>query len=460
MLTGAQRVGVAVSGGADSVCLFLLLRGLPHVSILHLNHVLRAEESDGDEEFVRALAARFDVPIHVRRVDVRSLGGNLEESARHVRYEFFREVIGEGAVDCVATGHTLSDQAETVLFRMLRGAHLAGLAAIHPVAPGPIIRPLLGVSRDEVEQYLRDAGEPWREDSSNSDLDFDRNRIRHTLLPMLEAEWNPQLGRSLGNLATLAFDEEQFWNGWIARHAHEHLEFRGNIALACASKLSEQPVAVARRLVRRAMEHVRGDLHAIEFAHVEAALDLARSNEGDGRFQAPRVDVYRSFDQIRFGPVETGDRLAARNQETACLVPGRTSLSLAGVVVDLEVIENKESCTPRGEPIESGRVREYDLDWDRVLAIGSELRLRTWKPGDQYAPKGQAGKVKTMFQQGRIPLWERGTWPIITVAARIVWTREFGPAAEVAARRETRRILRVRDWCSGESPENSNESSS
>ena len=246
MLDPAKRAGVAVSGGADSVCLALLLRKWSEIAIVHVNHLLRAEESELDEEFVRALAKRFAVPIHVKRVDVRALGGNLEEEARRVRYEFFHELIAAGAVDCVATGHTLSDQAETVLFRMMRGAHLAGLAGIHPVSPGPVIRPLLDISRADVEQYLRDAGEAWREDSSNRDLAYDRNRIRHILLPELKRDWNPEIERSLGQLATLAFDEERHWTDWIARHAHEHLDFRGNIVLARASKLTEQPVAVAR----------------------------------------------------------------------------------------------------------------------------------------------------------------------------------------------------------------------
>ncbi len=454
MLTVGRHVGVAVSGGADSLCLFLIIRKITNVSILHVNHLLRGEESEADEAFVRALAQRFDVPIHVKRVDVQSLGGNLEEQARHVRYHFYRQIIDSQLVDCVATGHTQSDQAETVLFRLLRGAHLAGLAAIHPVAPGPIIRPLLDVSREEVEQYLNAASESWREDSSNRDLAFDRNRIRRTLLPALKLEWNPEIERSLGQLATLAFDEERFWTGWMNANVDQQLEFRGNIVLTRASKLTEQPVAVARRLVRRAIEHVRGDLHSIDFLHGEAILNLARRDEGAGRLQVPRVDVYRSFDWIRFAPLPVGDQLAARNQEAACQVPGRTELSLAGVVIDLDVIENASDTVPVRGAVESARVKEYELDWDRVLAIGRELRLRTWKPGDQYAPAGSARKVKMMFQEGRVPLWERGTWPIITVASSIIWSRGFGPAVDVAAHRDTRRVLKVRDWRMGEIPTN------
>ena len=451
----ARRVGVAVSGGADSVCLFLILRELVDTHILHLNHQLRADESDADETFVRALATRFAVPIHVKRLDVAALGGNLEETARLARYEFYRQVI-ETSVDCVATGHTRSDQAETVLFRLLRGSHLAGLAAIHPVTAGPVIRPLLDVSREEVEQYLRDAHEPWREDSSNRDLSFDRNRIRQVLLPELKRDWNPEIERSLAQMATLAFDEERFWAGWMTQHSREFLEFRGNIALASASKLTAQPVAVARRLIRQAIEHVKGSLHSIDFAHGEAILELAQRKEGAGRLQIPQVDVYRSFDWLRFAPIAEGDQLAARNQQCVCTVPGRMRLPVAEVAIDLEVIETSGNLGAHEGALESARVKEYELDWDLVLELGSELRLRTWKPGDQYrtALAGSPAKVKTMFQEWRVPLWDRGTWPIITVASKVIWSREFGPAVEVATHGKTRRFLKIKDRRSGEIPTN------
>ena len=440
-------IGVAVSGGADSVCLFLLLREISDVSIVHVNHQLRGDESNADEAFVYALAARFNVPVHVKRVDLQPQEGNIEENARNARYTFFRELIDSKIIDAVATGHTQSDQAETVLFRLLRGAHLAGLSGIHPIAPGPIIRPLLGISRHEVEQFLVDAGELWRNDSSNESLAFHRNRIRHQLLPELKRDWNPEIERTLAHVAVLAFDEERFWADWLCRNVHQFLEFRGNIALASASKLTDQPVAVARRLVRRAIEHVKGNLHAIDFSHVEAILNLARRAEGDGRLQTPQVDVYRSFDWIRFAPLAVGDQVAARNQQTVCQVPGRAFLALPNIVVDLEVVENEQFSAVGETAIESARVKKYELDWDRVLSIGNELWLRTWKPGDQYARVAQSEcKLKTMFQEGRIPLWERGTWPIITVASQIVWSREFGPAAEVAAHSDTRRVLKIRDW--------------
>lgn len=454
-------MGVALSGGADSVCLFHALRQelqLP-VAILHVNHQLRGAESDADEEFVRELGRRAGgVPVHVLRADTAESGGNLEEEARRIRYAFYRDCIDSGKVSCVATGHTRRDQAETVLFRVLRGAHLAGLAAIRPVVAGPIVRPLLDVTRAEVEEYLRERGQPWREDSSNRELRFDRNRLRHGLLPELERDWNPELERNLAQLAALAQDDERFWTSYIEELVAGEgiLKIEGNIVLVRASKLVDDfPPAVSRRLVRRAIEAVRGDLHSIGYMHVEDILALARQAEGHGRLQVPGVDVMRSFEWLRLARREAkneeSNRLEARNEEVVCQIPGVARLEGAGVALELEVLEVIDLTGVEGSRagvVENARVELADLclDSDRVAALGEAVRLRTWRPGDQYRPVGEreALKVKALFQEHRIPLWERGRWPMITAGQQILWSKHFGPAAEFAAHAGTRRLLRVR----------------
>ena len=440
------RIGVAVSGGADSVCLLrvLLALGLP-VSVVHINHLLRGLESDGDETFVADLAAELGLECFARRVDVGQLGGNLEEEARRVRYTYFEELIETSAIDRVATGHTLTDQAETVLFRLLRGAHSRGLAGIHAVGP-KVIRPLIEITRAEVEQYLLARGMLWRTDSSNEGLDFARNRIRQELMPVLKRDWNPEIERSLAQHAALAFDEEVFWQGRLNQLATEVFQIRGNNILIRASTLLERPVAESRRLIRRAMEQVKGDLHGIGFPHVEGILELARGGEGHGRLQVPGLDVIRSFEWLRFSQLETRDKLADRNYEVEATLDGTAVLPRGAGAIKLEVIDNTEIWLGSEGGWESARVKGALLDLDRVLARGAELRLRTWKPGDQYT-RGDAGrvKVKQMFQDERIPLWDRADWPMITAGKQIIWVKQFGPAAEVTANRDTRRILRVRE---------------
>ena len=186
------------------------------------------------------------------RVDVaaavRERGENLEQAAREVRRGFFLGYLDCGAADRVALGHTRSDQAETVLFRFLRGSGTAGLAGIRPVTEDGFVRPLLGVDRAAVEQFLRERNIAWREDSSNTCLDFARNRIRRELLPMLEREWNPAIAETLANTADWALEEESYWAQEVDRLAAEQLTVHPPAVFLRADRLSQLPAAVARRL--------------------------------------------------------------------------------------------------------------------------------------------------------------------------------------------------------------------
>ena len=236
-----DRTCAAVSGGADSVAMLLMLHAanaLPRnalgvgLSAVHVHHGLRDEEADADLAFVKALCLRLEVPLHIHHASVperivraREAGKpeTIEEAARNLRYDFFSSLIAQGHADSILTAHTLDDQAETVLMKLLRGAWTEGLSGIHPVVvvpsgprPGKILRPLLSVRRAELVDFLRSHDQPWRTDSSNADEAFTRNRIRHHLLPILR-EYNPSLDQALANLAELARDDEARWQVELSR---------------------------------------------------------------------------------------------------------------------------------------------------------------------------------------------------------------------------------------------------
>jgi tRNA(Ile)-lysidine synthase len=218
MFAPGQRVGVAVSSGADSVCLLYLLHELApkwglHLSVIHIDHGIRSLASQSDAEFVRALATQFALPFYFRRVDAPASDDNLEQAARRLRQRFYSDLREKGAVDRIATGHTRSDQAETVLYRFLRGSGLAGLAGVRPVRSDGIVRPLLDCTRLEIRAWLEERQIEWREDVTNLDLTYTRNRIRHELLPQLRLEYNPNLDETLANMAELAREEEAYWIG-------------------------------------------------------------------------------------------------------------------------------------------------------------------------------------------------------------------------------------------------------
>jgi tRNA(Ile)-lysidine synthase len=235
LMREGERVCAAVSGGADSVALLLALVEANRakeslgvvLSAVHVHHGLRGAEADADEAFVRQLCEHFDVPHVVERVDVAARQAaereGLEEAARELRYAVFWELMKSGKADVVATAHTLDDQAETVVMKLLRGAWTEGIGGIAPVVEtagqeqrGRIVRPLLSARRVEVEAYLRQRGQTWREDATNRDVSLTRNRVRHELMPTLR-KFNPGIEVALARLSQIARDEEAFWQAEVAR---------------------------------------------------------------------------------------------------------------------------------------------------------------------------------------------------------------------------------------------------
>ena len=442
MFRAGQRVGVAVSGGADSIFLLHALRelGLP-LSVIHIEHGIRGAASIADAEFVRQLASALALPFHIRRADVPAIEGNLEEAARNVRQTFYSELIAAGAIDLVATGHTRSDQAETVLYRILRGSGLTGLSGILPVTRQGLVRPLLEIDRSDIEDWLRRHEIAWREDESNQDRTYARNRLRHQILPLLRENFNPQLDAALAHLATLARDEEAYWEFELCRDLPTPNNPQPQVI--AVTELANVPPALARRRIRQAVALAKGNHRSIDFAHVERVLEMARSQDGHDRCQAPGLDICRSFDLIRVAPAGTAPDHHS-GFSFAIQIPGSVELPGSGTRITLQLLEKQG---PKPEATRPCATVVNELDWQRFRRGRSapSLELRNWRPGDQYRRVGQSKpeKVKFFFQESRIPLWERGNWPIITYNETIVWARRFGAAAEFATGPETRSVLQV-----------------
>lgn len=431
MLAPGDRVVVAVSGGADSVCLFHVLRdlGVTLGGIAHFNHKLRGAASEEDERFVATLAADLGIAFYREECDVGAVRGNLEQAARQARRRFLAGLLRDGVADRIALGHTRDDQAETVLFRLMRGSGLAGLAGIHPVTADGFIRPLIDISRADVEEFLNRRGIAWREDATNRDPRFARNRIRHNLLPQLQREWNPQIAEALAHLADLAYEENR-WGGPGGPPHPNAVELR-------APTLSALLRAPARRLIRGAISQIRGDLRRIEFDHIESVIDLGSQPAGSGRLRLPGVNVTRSFDWIRLErpartpPIEPID----------VTVPGTYVIPGSHSELRFEVHEGRHTGACANLKVE--------LAWQRIPA---PLKLRGWRPGDHYRPVGQSRdqNLKEMFQKARIPSWRRRSWPILTSGEQIVWAKAFGAAMDFAASQGNGPVLRICEVEDGE----------
>jgi tRNA(Ile)-lysidine synthase len=430
MFETGGRVGVAVSGGADSVVLLRLLHDLAErlgieLFVLHVNHGLRAAESDEDERFVESLAASLHLPF----VTSGQLPPerNIETAARRQRQEFFRTCRTRYALNRIALGHTRSDQAETVLHRFLRGSGTAGLAAMRFVTPDGYVRPLLAATRSEVREWALAQGWAWREDSSNGDLSFTRNRLRHRTLPDLSRDFNSNLESVLASTAELARAEEDYWTeeiegvfAEITKRTHWGLVFE-------VEQITKYPVAVRRRVLRRALQGVRPEgLRGLDFDHCEQILRLCESSDGHDRVLVPGADALRSFNSLllaREGALAQGRHYRLDLQTGYCCdLPNG-----AGQICIEQVTPEALGCDTFKE-VQEAAVERVRLD--RGAVTGKPLQVRNWQPGDALHRPGHGApeKIKALFQQQRIRLWERRHWPVVVSGEDIVWARGFGVA--------------------------------
>ena len=478
MIWPGDRVGVGVSGGADSVAMFHLLAELRAklgigLFILHFNHRLRGAEADEDENFVKTLAAEFQFEFESGSADVageaRRNGWNLEDAARRLRYQFFDSAAAARKLRSVAVAHTADDQAETVLAHLLRGTGLAGLAGIYPVA-GLTIRPLLEIGRAEVREYLRGLGRGWREDSTNQDTSRTRARIRHQLLPVLSRDFEPLSVTRLARLASLAREDETFWRA-LEEERLRALTLRdpaGNISLKIGDLLSPLPIlgraerapalrpetaqtstlALTRRLVRRIVAELRGNRDQLTAGHVQDVLDLAVKSCSGSRIALPGIVVRRVFDRLEFSPSPSlgkaeglGESTLGRGEFEYVIPPPATSKTSCIVVpeiqrrFDLKMIDWPSA---PGETIRNWGVLDFErLRWPLVL--------RNWRPGDSYRPRGhrRARKLKRLFLESRVPRQARTGWPVLTSAGDLVWAWGYPVAEEFAPGPETRTGLLI-----------------
>lgn len=427
MLPDGVRAGVAVSGGADSVALLHVLQRLSiarkwSLQVLHFDHLLRGPESDEDRRFVEELSASLGLRSFVGSADVRglALGANLEQTARQLRYQFFADIRDQQKLDAVATGHTASDQAETVLMRLLRGASPDSLAGIRGVNDGWVIRPFLDLTRDQVREWLRAQGLRWREDSSNQENCYDRNRLRNEVLPLLRNQWNPRVEAALSRLAELAARDEEFWVSQVeALWAEVAARHRLGIVLDLERLRREHP-ALQTRVLKRACAEASGARSGSRWprlsrGHMEEMLRLATQEGGDGRVSLPGLEVWRSFSQILV------------RKRVAALIPiesmGLTAPGVAALTVDGPRLRatKADRC--------DGAYNEGSSWLDGSLAPGPFL-LRPWRSGDRYGAAGHLEEcsVHDLLQRRKIPAWDRAEWPVLEWQGQIIWTRGFGVA--------------------------------
>ena len=429
MLRPGDRVIAAVSGGADSMALlvFFLRRGRElgiKLEAAHVNHGLR-DAAENDERFVMEFCARSGVPLH-RHHAGRQTERRSEEWARQLRYDFFDQLMDGQREVKIATAHTLTDQAETLLFRLVRGTGLAGAAGIPPVR-GPYIRPLLEMPRKATEDYCRATGTSFVLDETNADSEYSRNRIRNQVLPQLE-QINPEAQRALGEYCSRARSWLQYF-----RREGEHLLQAARCGDGWSTRILLEADPVIRAEALRCLVEVKAPLRQADLPKLEALVE--------GRSRAAQLAGGARIERCA-GVLRWAQNTEEQPDPPRPAEPGEYRLP-GGYRLRLEMAEGEE-CEQIKKFI-GGRKKGLTncVDYDRIR---SSLSLRTRQPGDRFHPEGRSGSksLKKYFNEAGIPSAQRALAPLLAQGSQVIWLWGSGVAQGYAPTDATSRILVIR----------------
>jgi tRNA(Ile)-lysidine synthase len=444
-----EKVVVAVSGGADSVCLLYILNNLkPKLNIslhvAHLNHGLRNKESDNDARFVTRLTKKMGLPLTVRREGVAEYKKNkkctLEEAAREKRYEFFADVVNKEDAECVAVAHTRDDNVETILMHILRGSGISGLRGLLPVSilqfgkeklAMNVVRPLLLLSRAEVEEYCDYLKIKPRVDSSNMSITFTRNRIRLELLPQLRT-YNPRVDEALLRLSSIADEETRFLDEQASQLWSEIVEEYGSAVSLDIKKVVHLPEIIQRQILRWAVKYLRGSTKDIESLHVEDMIKFISKPAGKTlclpqglRLHTEHNKLILSRDDVEICPFPPMEQHILK-------IPGETEVP--GWMVTATVL-NKTDSRFEGNFIAS-------LDYEKT---GKELLVRSRRKGDTFLPLGmsQTKSLNRFMIDAKIPRNWREHVPLVCNPEQVLWIVGWRIDERYKVTQETKKVLRL-----------------
>lgn len=465
MIEKDDVVIAGVSGGADSVCLLFVLCALREkygfsVRVCHVNHELRGADADADEQFVEDLCRKLKVPCRVfhRNVELiaRKRKQSTEEAGRMVRREAFETMCREDGGTRIASAHHSDDNAETILLNLARGTGIKGLCGIRPVY-GKWIRPLLGVSREEIESALVQAGISWRQDQSNEEDVYTRNRIRHHILPALQTQVNPETAWHLNELSCQA---REVWD-YVERGVDEAWD-------RCIAPLPEKPEdltirelpflkempAVQKQLLHRSICRAAGRSRDVEAVHVSALLDLFGRQPGKQISLPYGVTAYRTYDGVTLGKnvrekklceKETGE---APDSCTALRIPGKTRVPGTSLCISCRIRERGDNEPDPYSGMEKGQAeilqKSYTkcFDYD-IIKYTASVRKR--RAGDYLVINRDGGrqKLKSYFINQKVPRRDREQMFLIADGSHVMWIPGMRMSAYYQIGRETRRILEI-----------------
>ena len=441
MLDPGAPVLAMVSGGADSVALLRWLArggaaGSP-VSVLHVDHMMRGDASDGDAAFVSALCDRLAVPCRVVRYDVAAYaeeaGLNLEDAGRRIRYRFADEELDAQCSDAgvdpvrgrIATAHTLDDRAETLVMRLAQGTGVSGLIS-PPYRRGRVVRPLLDCARADIVGYLEELGQPWREDATNLDTARLRASVRAEVVPLLR-EINPRFDAALARTLTVLGAEDDLLDDLAAAAEVEHVTMRG-AELRIDRAAAGLPRPLLRRMLRRVLFASFHEASRLEFEHLEALCD----GVGQPGFSRDLPEWLRAFDEYGTLVISREAGTLAPLAPSLLTVPGTIDLGEAGSLTAEPARPDAIDSDPTNALIDAG-------------AISGGLVVDSVRPGDRMRPLGMEGsrKLQDVLTDAKVPARQRPLVPVVRDGERIVWVAGVRMSEEYRVGPGTRRAIRL-----------------
>lgn len=451
LVTGGEKLAVAVSGGPDSVCLLHILSALQkeldiELHIAHLNHQLRGNASDADAAYVAALARRLKIPATIESHDVKAYRVrhriSLEEAAREVRYSFLAQVAAAIGAARVAVGHTADDHVETVLMHLLRGSGTRGLRGLLPVnrwrSAGNnlvIIRPLLELNREETTAYCRRHHLAPRTDASNLSAEPFRNRIRRQLLPELR-KYNPQVAEALLRTARIAADDTDFINEEVVRLWGKVARRERDAVVIDKAGMAALPSALKRHLLRAAVASLLVNLKDIEADHIESIMDALDKSAGKVIGLPDGLDFTIEYDRYVLSPDASSlCPFPVLAGETELIIPGRTAVS--GWDIQADVI-SPPAAKAGAETSDFTAFFDYDV-------TGKKISIRPRSPGDRFQPLGlgQPKKLNEFMIDAKIPQAWRHRIPIVASPQQVIWVVGWRIDARARITENTREVLRL-----------------
>lgn len=428
MIEKGDAIVVAVSGGPDSIAMMHLLLSIKDMFDLklygvHLDHVTREGQSTLDADFVKGFFDDYNVKGYFFRKDIekyaKELNVSFEEAGRLERYRLFNQVMEETGADKIALGQNLNDQGETLLFRLFRGTGLDGLTGIDYKRDGYIIRPILDLTRNEIEKYCEKEGLRTRHDHTNLERIYSRNRIRLDIIPYVKEHFNNKIEKSLWRTARLLKEDQMLIDQIVKRYFKTEVTFKAGKYILNLQSFNEEMKALKSRVIREIFYRLKGDLEGLSYKNIQSVLQLIEKGETGKEKEFFEIKCVINYEKIEFYEKNLID-----NQ-------------MMDKKLVLEVIDHKEKIKFTANPL------EIYVDYDKIQG---EIFIRQRKPGDRFRPLGMKGskKIKDYFIDEKIALDKRDGIPLVCDEKNIIWVIGYRMSDAYKITSKTQRVLHIK----------------